>query len=391
MIMVKILARIFINDYTNTKDAEVRNQYGVLSGVVGIISNTILSIAKILLGFFFQSISILADGINNLSDVSTSVVTLLGFRLAKRPADEEHPYGHERIEYIAGLIVSIVILFIGLTLLQTSIQKIIDPQSIIYSRILLWALGISIVIKIWQSIFYRNIGKIIDSKTLFASSFDSFSDVLATTVVLIGIIVLEVWEVNLDGYIGAVVSLVIIFNGIKFIKETVSPLVGEAPSKEFIQEVKDHIKSYQGVLGLHDLIVHNYGPNKRFISVHVEVDAKVNVMESHALIDRIEYDFNQQENLHMIIHMDPIDLECPETLELKQYTSKMLHEIDENLRFHDFRRGLHNKNHHIMFDVVVSATYPKSEDDLIALIKKNFKKDYPAYKVFVTIDKNYFL
>lgn len=389
--MVKLFARLFIKEYSNIEDAVVRNKYGVMSGIVGIVSNIVLSIAKIMFGIFYSSISILADGINNLSDVSTSVVTLLGFRLAKRPADEEHPYGHERIEYIAGLIVSIVILFIGLTLLQSSIEKIITPQEIRYSSILLWVLGISIGIKVCQAYFYHQIANLIHSKTLKASSFDSVSDVLATTVVLAGILAFEIWAINIDGYIGAAVSLIIIFNGIKFIKETVSPLVGEAPSKELIQKIKDHIVSYTGVLGYHDLIVHNYGPNKKFISVHVEVDAKVNVIESHALIDRIEYDFNTQENMNMIIHMDPIDLECEETLELKKITAQILSEIDTDLRFHDFRRGLHNKQHHIMFDLVITNQYHGKEQELLDEIKARFKKEYPDNRLFITIDKNYFL
>lgn len=389
--MVKLFARIFIKDYNHIEDAEVRNKYGVMSGIVGIVSNLLLSIVKIFLGIVYSSISVLADGINNLSDVSTSIVTLLGFRLAKRPADEEHPYGHERIEYIAGLIVSIVILFIGLTLLQTSIEKIITPQDITYSIILVWALAISIGVKVWQACFYHKIGKMIHSQTLKASSFDSLSDVLATIVVLAGILTFELWGLNIDGYIGAVVSLIIIINGIKFIKETVSPLVGEAPSKELIQKIKEHIISYEGVLGYHDLIVHNYGPNKKFISVHVEVDAKVDVVESHALIDRIEYDFNIQENMNMIIHMDPLDLECEETLELKRCTAKILSEIDTDLRFHDFRRGLHNKQHHIMFDLVISSKYHGKEIELINEIKNRFNIDYPNNKLFITIDKNYFL
>ena len=231
--MTKLIIKLFIKNNQDVNDVSVRSKYGRLSGIIGIISNLILTIIKLVAGIIAGSIAIIADGINNLSDVSTSVVTLLGFRLSSIPADKEHPYGHQRIEYIAGLIVSIFVLIVGLGLLQTSVEKIIKPEPIIYSNLILGILIISILIKLWQMFFYRKVSRIISSKTLFAASFDSLSDTIATIIVLAGMIILKLTNVNIDGYLGLIISLFIIINGIKLIKETISPLLGEAPSEEF--------------------------------------------------------------------------------------------------------------------------------------------------------------
>ena len=389
-IMLNILARLFIKDYKNTKEANVRSAYGVLCAIMGIITNLLICVFKIVVGIISGAISIMADGINNLTDGGSSLITLIGFKMANKPADKDHPFGHERIEYINGLIVSLIVLVIGVLLAKTSIEKIINPEviNLDYFILALIVLIGSILVKIWQNIFYNKCAKLIDSPALKATAKDSFADILSTSVVLISLIIFKIWNVNVDGYIGLVVALLIIYNAIKLVLETSSPLIGEAPSKEFVNSVEKKILSYDGVLGIHDLVIHTYGKAKTFISVHVEVDADVDILVSHDMVDNIEHDF-LKENINLVVHMDPVKTNDPETNKLKSLIATILNNIDKNLSFHDFR-VVHGPTHtNILFDVVVDTSYNKKDEELIEEINKSVKEINECYNLIITIDRNY--
>lgn len=386
--MTKLIIKLFIKNNQDVNDVSVRSKYGRLSGIIGIISNLILTIIKLVAGIIAGSIAIIADGINNLSDVSTSVVTLLGFRLSSIPADKEHPYGHQRIEYIAGLIVSIFVLIVGLGLLQTSVEKIIKPEPIIYSNLILGILIISILIKLWQMFFYRKVSRIISSKTLFAASFDSLSDTIATIIVLAGMIILKLTNVNIDGYLGLIISLFIIINGIKLIKETISPLLGEAPSEEFLEKIEEHLNSYDNILGYHDIIVHNYGPLRTFVTVDVEMDSRLEMVVAHAIVDQIEYDFRKKGLGNLVVHVDPVDIQCEKLSRYRQMIGEILHNIDHDLRYHDVRLGIGKNKMNLMFDVVVPFENNIDCEKLKQEIIEKIKDQEPQLKPLITIDRS---
>ena len=388
--MIKVLARLFIKDYKNVKDNNVRSAYGVLCAVFGIVTNLLICAFKIIVGIISGAISIMADGINNLTDGGSSIITLVGFKLANKPADKDHPFGHERIEYVNGLIVSLVILIIGVLLVKTSIEKIINPTDINldYFWIAIIALSVSILVKLWQNLFYNKCAKLIDSPALKATAKDSLADILSTSVVLVSLIVAKIWNLQIDGYIGLLVAGFIIFNAIKLIIETSSPLIGEAPDKDFVKMVENKILSYEGVLGIHDLVIHSYGQAKTFISVHVEVNADVDILISHDIVDNIEHDF-MEENINLVVHMDPVRINDPETNKLKAVVATILNEIDTSLSFHDFR-VVHGPTHsNILFDVVVPTAYNKKDEELISLINSKVKEVNDNYNVIITIDRNY--
>jgi len=387
--MQKFLSRTFIKDYKNYSDPNVRFAYGKLSGIVGIITNVILFSVKIVTGLLIGSVSILADGINNLSDTASSVITLVGFKLSSRPADEDHPYGHQRVEYVTGLIISFIIFMVGALLMKSSIDKIIKPEDIEVTYPIIIILVLSILMKLWQSAFYRKSGKLINSKTLIATSRDSLNDTVATSAVLISFIITFFAGINLDGYMGVIVSVFIIISGIQLIKETISPLIGEAPSKEYIEEVTKEILTYPGVLGTHDMVIHSYGPAKTFMTVHVEVDSKVEINESHDVIDNIENDFKKNRNVDLVIHMDPIDTKCEVTIKLKNLTEEILKEIDPVLSFHDFRIVKGKTHTNMIFDVVIPINFKMNGDELKKLISLKAKENDPKLNVVITIDELY--
>ncbi len=389
--MKNILAKIFIKDYKNYQKQEVRNAYGKLCGAVGIVSNILLCAVKIITGVLISSVAILADGINNLSDAGSSIVTLLGFKLSSIPADSEHPFGHQRIEYISGLVVSFIILIIGVLLMKTSIEKIITGSEAIPKKqvlITMIILFFAILVKLWQSLFYRKNGKLIGSTTLIATSQDSLNDCISTSVVLISMIITYIFpNVVLDGYMGAIVSVFIIISGIGLIKETISPLIGEAPSKEFIDDIADRILKYDGIIGIHDLVIHTYGPAKTFVTVHAEVDANVDITISHDIIDNIEHDFMDKLNINLVIHMDPVDLRCEETRQLKAMTNDILGDISVDLRFHDFRIVKGPTHTNVIFDVVVPIGFRMKNDELKSLIDSKFKDIDKKYNTVITVDQ----
>ncbi|MBR1990476.1 MAG: cation transporter, partial [Firmicutes bacterium] len=310
--MNNFLFKTFIKDWENVKNPKVRDSYGKLAGVVGIISNVILCIMKMLVGLISGSIAIIADAVNNLADASSSVITLIGFRLAAMPEDEEHPYGHARIEYISGMVVSMIIILVGFELGKSSVDKILHPQPLEFSAAVVIVLLLAIAIKIWQACFNMSAGKRINSVALMATGADSRNDVISTTAVLISLIIGQLLDIRIDGWMGVIVALFIIWSGISLVKETISPLLGEAPDPELVTAIEDITMSYEDVIGIHDLVVHNYGPGKIFASIHIEVDSAVDVMISHEMVDDIEHRLQSELNIFVTAHMDPVDLSNPD-------------------------------------------------------------------------------
>lgn len=384
--MIKLLPKIFIKDYKNINDPKVRNNYGKLAGIVGIITNVLLSIIKIIAGVLSLSMAIIADGLNNLSDALGSIITFIGFKMAAKPADRDHPFGHQRIEYVTGLIISFLVLFIGASLFKTGIEKIIKPTDLLISKFLLIFLGFSILLKVWQYLYYRRSGKLINSKALLTAAVDSLNDVITTTAVVISLLVTNFFELNIDGYMTVVVSIFILIGGVKLVKETISPLIGEAPDAKFIEKVCYDILSFRGVLGYHDLVVHTYGPGKTFITVHVEVDAANNVLESHNLIDSIERYINDKYQTNLVIHMDPVETKDEYTLTIKKQFEEIVKSIDPVLNFHDFRIVKGSNNINVIFDLEVPDYFEIHEKDLIDKINKKAKRINPKFNLIIIID-----
>ena len=387
--MRKLLLKLFVKNYQETTNPQVRSKYGILSGVVGIVVNIILCSAKIIVGLISGSVSILADGINNLSDAGTAIVTMVGFKLSSAPADEKHPFGHERIEYISGMIISIIIILIGFSLFTTSIEKIITPEDVEISYYLFIVLGISIFIKLWQGIFNRGLGKMIDSSTLLATAQDSLNDVISTSAVILGIVISLIFKINVDGYVGILVSIFIFKSGIDLVKDAAAPLIGVNPTDEEIQEVTEKILSYDGVLGIHDLVFHSYGPSKKFITAHAEVDANANFLECHDIMDNIEKDFKNDLNIDLVIHMDPIDITNPETMRIKTMVVEIVSSYDPKFSIHDFR-VVHGTTHtNVLFDLVIPYKYPLTISQLKKEISELIKIQNNKLEVIINVDQMY--
>lgn len=384
--MTQYLIRTFIRDYNNMTDPRTRERYGKFSGIVGIASNLILFGLKISAGLLFGSISVIADALNNLSDSGSSIVSFIGFKLSEKPADSEHPYGHARMEYLSGLIVSFSILLVGFQMLKSSWDKTLHPEPLEFSLITVAILAVSIGMKIWQAGFYRKIGQKIASPTVTATAADSRNDVLATSAVLVSLLISNWTGFNLDGYMGIAVSLFIMYSGITLIMETANPLLGIAPSEEFIDSIYQKILSYEGIIGLHDLNVHNYGPSKCFASVHCEVPADRDIMLSHDLIDNIERDFYRDLGIRLVIHLDPVAIDDAKTSRLKVQVTELLGSIAPGIRFHDFRVvwGLSHTN--ILFDVVTPFDYSMPDRELIRRLVDAFEKIDPTFRLKITVD-----
>jgi len=387
--VTNFLIRLFIKDYRNLSDPKVRERYGTFAGAVGIASNLLLFLIKIVVGTLFNSIAVTADAVNNLSDSGSSLVALFGFKLSGKPADAQHPYGHARIEYISGLIVSFIVVILGVQLVQGSVAKIINPEMPQFGIVVIVALVVSILIKLWQAMFYRNIGRKIDSPTLVATAIDSRNDVLSTAVVLAGTLISRFTGVNLDGYMGVAVALFILVSGVKLIIETSSPLLGTAPSKELVQEIYKKILSYEGILGLHDLAVHNYGAGNTFASAHCEVSAAQDIMVSHDIIDNIERDFKDDLGIELVIHMDPIDTDDDRTNQLREQVTQIIQDISPVIGIHDFRVVWGVTHSNLIFDVEVPYGYELEDDVLMEKINDQIVAIDPTFKTIITIDHDY--
>lgn len=349
--MTKLLLKLFVPNAAQTDDPRVRARIGKLSGCVGIVCNMLLFAGKLIAGMLTGSVAITADAMNNLSDASSSVVTLAGFRLAEKPADEDHPYGHARYEYLAGLAVAAIILLIGFQLAETSVQKLLDPTPTAFTIPAAAVLIVSVLVKLWMCLFNRSLGKQIQSTALTATAADSRNDALSTSAVLFAAIVEALTSWQIDGFVGLLVAIFIMYNGVMLAKDTISPLLGEAASPELQQQIVQTVRQSPMVLGYHDLMVHDYGPGQRFASIHVEMDARENPLVCHEAIDRLERECYKTHNVHLVIHYDPIAVGDPEVQRLREETISVLKTADERLTLHDFRvvRGEHSMN--LIFDV----------------------------------------
>ena len=351
--MTKLFLRLLVKDYHNTRDPAVRAAIGKLGGLAGIICNLLLCTAKILAGILSGSVSIIADALNNLSDATSSIVTLVGFRLAQQPADKEHPYGHARYEYLSGLAVAALILVIGAELVVSSVKKIIAPTEVDISILTLAILLCSIGLKAWMTVFYRSLSKAIDSSALSASAADSRNDVIATSAVFVGSLIQIFFDVNIDGYIGFVVALFILYSGIQVARETSMPLIGKRADAKQIEQIGALILSHEKILGIHDLMVHDYGPGQYFASVHAEISAEEDPLLCHEIIDHIECDVLEQMNVHLVIHYDPVEVHDEEWNQAKTIVEEIVSDIGLNLSAHDFRLVRGSQQTKLVFDLAV--------------------------------------
>ena len=387
--MTNFLIKHFIPNASDVKSPAVRQRYGVVSGVVGILCNALLCTAKIAAGLLTGAVSIVADGINNLSDGGSCVVSLLGFKMAGKPADDKHPFGHGRIEYVAGLIVSFIIVLMGVELAKTSLDKIFHPEEISFSWITPAVLGISILVKLWMCFFNRKMGDKIDSAVLRATAMDSLSDVAATSAVLAGFVIGYWARVNLDGYLGVLVALFILYTGVSTAKGTLDLLRGEAPDPEFVKQIQQEVLSYPEIIGVHDLIVHNYGPGHSVVSLHAEVPCDVDILKIHDTIDNAERDLKKKFDCEVVIHMDPIITDDKETNEIHQKLSSIVRLLDSRVTIHDFRMVKGPTHTNLIFDIVVPHQFRLTDDQVVESLRQAVKALDARYEIVVNVDKAY--
>jgi len=385
--MTSLLLRLFVPDHRNTADPHVRSAVGALSGRVGIVCNLLLFAFKLLVGTLSGSVSVTADALNNLSDASGSIVTLIGFKLADKPADEHHPFGHARAEYLSGLAVAVLILFIGFELAKSSAQKILHPTPVILSGLMGAVLLCSVGVKLWMCLFNRKLGRLIGSSALMATAADSRNDCIATTAVLAAALVEQRLDIRIDGFMGLAVAVFILYSGIQLAKETVSPLLGESADPSLREDIVDYICRNPKILGYHDLMVHDYGPGRRYASLHVEMDHREDPMECHEIIDDMERECLRSHNVHLVIHHDPVITDDPELQRLKVEVSALLQQWDERLTLHDFRMVQGRRHMNLVFDVPIPGNLRGKEAQIRTYVEDALNEDGPmAYHVKITFD-----
>lgn len=387
--MFKYLSKRFIKNHNDFKNPKVREQYGTLCSIVSIACNIVLVIFKLTMGAITHSIAIQADGLNNLSDVGSNLASLFGFKLANRHPDSEHPYGHGRIEYVAGLIIAFLILLVGFQSLKDAVLKIVEPEKVTFTIIAVVILIVSILIKLWMAAFNRTVSKDINSATLMAASQDSLNDVMATSATLISLILSLYTDLPVDGIMGAVVSIIVLKAGIDIFKDTVNPLLGMAPDRELIDEIEEYIMSYPEALGIHDLMMHDYGPGRKFLTLHVEVDSNGDIMAVHDAMDLIERSMLDKYHILTTIHMDPVDTNDTLTNELKQMVSNVVKEIDEEYSIHDFRIVSGPTHTNLIFDVLIPSNDEIKHKLLRQQIDQKIKEINPNYFTVMQIEHSF--
>ncbi|MCD7950189.1 MAG: cation diffusion facilitator family transporter [Erysipelotrichaceae bacterium] len=384
--MFDVLVRRLIKNYNDVESIKVREHYGTLCSILSIICNGIMVIFKLLFGYITGSVAIQADGFNNLSDMGSNLASLFGFKLASKHPDSEHPYGHGRYEYIMGLVISFLILMVALTSLKDSIVKIFYPESLTFTLNAVFVLLISIFMKLWMASFNKTAGNKIQSSTLLAASQDSLNDVITTSASLLSLCLCLVTDLPVDGVIGTIVSLIVLKSGIEIFKDTVDPLLGKAPDPELVEEIKNFVMSYEVVHGIHDLMLHDYGPGRKYMALHVEVNSKENIMHTHDCIDHIERDILQKYHILTTIHMDPLDLDDPLTNELKEKVIGVVQNIDIKYSIHDFRIVSGPTHTNLIFDVLVPSEDEISHAFLKKLINDDVKKIDSTYDCVIQVD-----
>lgn len=390
--MTQLLIRLFVRHPDDTKNAAVRTAYGNLASLVGMACNLLLCLGKLAAGTLFGSIAIMADALNNLSDASSNVVSLVGFRLAAKGPDEKHPYGHARYEYLAGLVVCVTILAIGLSLLKESALKVLHPTAVVFSWLSVGVLAASIGVKLWMSRFNKTIGQRINSETLMATAADSRNDVLTTSAVLLSTVLshLTGWDV-LDGLMGVAVAAFILWSGWGLMMDTLSPLLGESPSPELVEHIEHTVMSYPGVLGVHDLMVHDYGPGQRFASIHVEMDRREDPMECHEIIDDLERECLKSHGVHLVIHYDPVVTDDPELDRMHVRVEQILHKVDLRLGVHDFRMVPGKGHVNLIFDIVLPTDLRGQEEKIQNLLEEELNQEgVLRYYPVITYDQSSF-
>lgn len=387
--MTALLLKWFVRDYQNTRDPKVRDAYGTLSGVTGILLNLLLSAGKFIAGMLTASIAITADAINNLSDAGSSIVSLVGFKMANQPAHKDHPFGHGRIEYVAGLIVSLIILLMGFELAKSSLSKILHPEAMQFSLISLVILVCSIAIKLWMALFNNRLGKLINSPTLRATATDSLSDTIATTVVVLCMLIHHFFQVNIDGIAGLIVACFILFAGYNTAKDTLSPLLGQAPDPEFVRAINDVVMNHSDVIGLHDLIIHNYGPGRTMLSLHAEVPNDADIMQLHDTIDIIEHELKQKFQCDAVIHMDPILIDDTQAILMREKLAILVHNIAPDCTIHDFRMTKGPQHTNLIFDLVIPYQCPLAEEEVLHQVKDQIAQLDGKYYAVIQVDRNY--
>ena len=385
---MNFLVRRFIKNYQDTKDASVRTSVGKLSGIVGILNNLFLFVIKFVIGTIVHSVSIQADGVNNLTDAGSNIISILSFHLANKPADKDHPFGHERTETIASLFVGILILVLGFETAKESISKVIHPESIDFRIVSVIILIISIIVKFWMYTYNKKLSKTYDSSLLEASALDSISDVCGTMAVLVSTLLSPVLHFNLDGYMGIVVSGIILYGAYGLLRDMINSLIGEAPDPELVHNIVDMIMAHPAILGVHDMMLHNYGPNKIFASAHVEVDSSKDIFETHDHIDNIEREVKENMNIDLVLHMDPVKVNDPETELYREKVVKAIHQIDPKWGFHDFRIVSGPTHVNLVFDLVIPFEEKYTQEEIEAMLLKHIQSDKKIYLV-LTIDHPY--
>lgn len=388
--MTSLLCKLFVKNYKEVTNPRVRSAYGTMVSIVGIVLNLLLFGAKFLVGTLFGAVSIVADAVNNLSDAGSQIISLISFRISAKPADREHPFGHARIEYVASMIVSFLILYIGLDLLMESVNKIIHPQLPERSWIAVWVLLGSILCKLWLALFNRRIGKRIDSAVMRATAQDSLSDVFSTSAVLLATLILLLFPnvtLNLDAYMGVIVAALILVAGLKILNETKNSILGEAPGDEIVEKINSTVEKYEGVIGIHDLTVHNYGPGHVIAALHIEVDGKVDVFVSHDMIDNIERDLRRNCGIEATIHMDPVVTDDERINALKPRVQQAVAEIEPSLRIHDFRFVEGATHTNLIFDISVPFEVKESDEEIKRQVADKISRLDPTYFTVVTVDR----
>lgn len=392
MMFSKLLVKKFVKNYNNTDDEKVRDSYGFLGGITGILTNGLLFAVKLAIGIITGSIAVTADAFNNLSDAGSSVITILGFKLAAAPADEKHPFGHGRIEYLSGLMVAFAVLIVGFEFIKTSFSRVFNPKQVNFEIIPFILILLSIAVKIWLSRFNKFIGQAIDSSALKASSFDALSDVVTSSCVALSLVISNWTQFPADGYFGILISLFIMYSGFNLIKDTLNPLLGEAPDPKLVKKITDEVTSYEYVSGAHDLIIHNYGPGRIMASIHAEVPCDISVLKIHEVIDRAEKEISEKDKIFLVIHMDPINTDSKEILSVKNEVLKITEKYPIIESIHDFRIVGEGENKNVLFDAVLFYRHKFTNQDELKL-KNNIEHDikllHPHYNVIITIDKDF--
>lgn len=384
-----MIKKLFIKNYKDTDNPDVRNQYGKVAGIFGIFTNIILGIIKLIIGIISNSVSIIADAANNIADTASSVLTIIGFKLSSKKPDKDHPYGYARYEYVAGFVIAIMMLIMGLTFAKESIVKIFNPEELVINWITYLILVIAIIGKAIQMLVYLDFAKAINSNTLKANSVDTRNDIISTTAILISMIVMGIFKINLDGLLGLAVSGFVIYSSIGMIKEVLEPIIGIVPTEEQVNEISEKILKYDYVEGIHDLVIHNYGVHNDFVTVHVEIDSKMDIMKAHDMMDNIEKDFKEELGISLTIHMDPIVVGDPEIDMLQTKVVQAIHKLDQDLKIHDFRvvKGITHTN--ILFDCIVPFEKEHTDESLKEYLMKEIIPEKEIYYYIIQIDRPY--